>query len=330
MKINFKNWLAITEARFEDQAFASTDDPSREYGRQQNPIVAKIVEAKRGWKVELTPHKGFADTVLKIDGYFKSGELAGKSVQISARTAKNAGPDIAYKLTSKPMQINEIVDVPFTEIMAMNPGKAAANVDYHLLKTADDDHIYLALDSDLKKAMNDLISNVKPFFTRNDLREKAKGRYGASFRYGKNEIRLVPSDRGHGLIAYINIIDHAIDDIPMTKEDEYKAIQEIENEKKEELKKAAQEKQFFAGMPEGITQRQFTILNQMKQKDPMYPYLCMKLPNKADKLKAFMKWLNRQPELGYKEDNVLGAKYLKIFNKQQPEPTGKCDDKSKQ
>jgi len=101
MKINFKNWLAITEARFEDQAFASTDDPSREYGRQQNPIVAKIVEAKRGWKVELTPHKGFADTVLKIDGYFKSGELAGKSVQISARTAKNAGPDIAYKLTSK-------------------------------------------------------------------------------------------------------------------------------------------------------------------------------------------------------------------------------------
>ena len=298
LNFNFKEWMVnLDEIRISGSADASSDDPARQYGRDQNPLVAKLMENKGIGKIRLSPHGGYDDVTLKIDGYFDSGEYMGKSVQISSRTAEAAKDDISYKLTSHPMQLNEILNVPIREIMAKNPGKASAVVDFHIIKTADDDILYMARDNDLKDTLERMLNSVEEYFTVDDLfvNKRQKGMYNkaARFNFGKNQIRIAGGNKGYNLIAFINLEENSFRKIEITKDDELKAKLEVESEQKEKDKKEKAIQQMKAQVPQGMSDLQFQQI--LKVIDGTLPYFTMQVSNNATKRKSIEQFLNRKP-----------------------------------
>ena len=313
LNLNFKEWfLAIDEVRISGSAMAHSNDPIRQEGRDANIIVPQILKNKFGWDYRITSQGGHEDVKLKIDGYFLTGDFAGKSFQMSIRNAKSAKSDISYRMTSHPMRINDILDVPFKELMRKNPSKASAtSVDLQLLRTADDDFIFICEDSDLKASLNQLLNNVKPYFTRNDIYPSDPG-YAAAFSYGRNQIRLISGVSGHNLTAYINASENAIMEIPITKDDAAKANDDFDAIKKDELKAAAAEKALKAQIPEGMTDLQFDSV--MKVIDGSLPYFTMQVSNNANKRSSVEKFLKRK-NLEYKTENIGGKPTMKITKK---------------
>jgi len=313
LNLNFKEWfLSIDEVRIAGSAMAHSNDPVRQSGRDANIIVPQILKNKFGWNYRVTSQGGYEDVNLKIDGYFLNGDFAGKSYQLATRSAEYAKSDVPYRMTSHPMPLDDILDVPFKELMKKNPSKASAtSVDLHLLKTADDDLIFICEDSDLKASFNQLLSNVKPYFTRNDIYRKDNG-FGAVFSYGRNQIRLTYGVSGYGLTAYINASENAIMEIPITEDDNARAKDDFDAIKKDELKAAAAEKALKAQIPEGMTDLQFDSV--MKVIDGSLPYFTMQVSNNANKRSSVEKFLKRK-NLEYKTENIGGKPTMKITKK---------------
>lgn len=317
MNINFKEWL-IDEIRVSGTAYAATDDPDRQRGRDENDVTARIIKNKMGWDNQTTAIGGFADVSLKIDGKFTSGDFNGKTFQIGVRQSAGAKPDVSYKMTSRPMDIDEIIGVPFTELMRINPSKASASVDLYILRTADDDHIYICEDADLKVELDKLLNGLKPrvAFTERDfgnvLYMDKPNRFKGGLQVGKNELRLAPSRLGHSLIAYLNAPSCAIVDIPINMDDIIKAREDIANEKIEKAKEERKKQEMLAQIPDGMTVLQFEQLNQVI--NGTLPYFTMQVSNNSKKQKGVEKFLQKK-NLIFTIENVAGKPYMKIKKK---------------
>jgi len=147
------------------------------------------------------------------------------------------------------MDIEEIINVPFTELVKKNPSKASASVDLFIMRNADDNHIYICEDTELKRALQKLLASVRPFFKESDLIPKGVNRYSASFKSGLDELRLAPSELGHSLIAYLHAPSNAIVDIPITAADTAKAVADLDEMRKQAGAEERKKQQMLSHCP---------------------------------------------------------------------------------
>lgn len=187
------------EVRVHNAAMQQSQSGQRDIGRIANDVIAQIIKQNKGWDLEIEPIGSKADVELQIDGYFKSGPLAGKSCQIIRRIAANAKDDFAIQIVKKQYDDKEIRSLDIGSLRQKYPSKLDASAEIHIMLNAADNAIFLAKIEDIRQTVEKAISEMQQHphyqgvFAKNSFSSRSTGVF----------LRIAQSREGYSVLAYV-------------------------------------------------------------------------------------------------------------------------------